>query len=75
MTQVVFDVVDLVGEVHPGDQVSVWPPHVTATVDGRVQSTRKIDVLVDEGPVTREVEPGVFLLIWSHQPRIVPVQS
>ena len=57
MTQVIFDVVDLVGEVHPGDQVSVWPPHVTATVDGRVQSTRKIDVLVDEGPVTREVEP------------------
>ena len=62
MTQVVFDVVDLVGEVHPGDTVSVWPPHVTATVDGRVQSTRKIDVLVDEGPVTEDIEPGPMVV-------------
>ena len=62
MTQVIFDVVDLVGEVHPGDTVSVWPPYVASTVDGRVRSTRKIDLLVDEGPVTEDIEPGPMVV-------------
>ncbi|EEI16249.1 hypothetical protein [Corynebacterium lipophiloflavum] len=62
MTEVIFDVVDLVGEVHPGDAVRIWPPFAATTVDGRVKSTRAVEINVSSGPVTKNVDPGALMV-------------
>lgn len=58
MTKIVFDVVDVAGEVQPGDSVVVWPPRVNSTADGKVKNTRPETIRVDDGPVTRDLDPG-----------------
>lgn len=58
MTNVIFNLVDVVGEVRPGDTVRIWPPRVTRNADGQVQVTRPETINVGEGPVTRDISPG-----------------
>lgn len=58
MTNILFDLVDVVGEVRPGDTVRIWPPRVTRNADGQVQVTRPETINVGEGPVTRDISPG-----------------
>lgn len=58
MTNILFDVVDVLGGAEPGDSVVVWPPRVGATDDGKVKNTRPETIRVDDGPVTVDLDPG-----------------
>lgn len=58
MTNVIFDIVDVAGEVHPGDTVRIWPPRVTRNADGQTVATRPETINVGAGPVTRDISPG-----------------
>ena len=58
MTNVIFDLVDVVGEVRPGDTVRIWPPRVTRNPGGQTVVTRPETVNVGAGPATRDISPG-----------------
>lgn len=58
MTNVIFDIVDVAGEVHPGDTVRIWPPRVTRNTEGQTVATRPETINVGAGPVTRDISPG-----------------
>ena len=58
MTNVIFDLVDVVGEVRPGDTVRIWPPRVTRNPEGQTVVTRPETINVGAGPATRDISPG-----------------
>lgn len=58
MTNVIFDLVDVVGEVRPGDTVRIWPPRVTRNPEGQSVVTRPETINVGAGAATRDISPG-----------------